>query len=338
MKYISAILNEKLSETLSIVYTVKYNLLIKCIYLLTGIISINAQQNAIEPIVPLCLPEVVNAPGKYYIITQGNSVFFRNKYQIPNNYNIDTSNIIYEFLPLNGVFKKLATSHFVRHHYGAVYYQNNIYMLGGFNQKGNKTNKVYIYQLNNKQWTEKFPNLLKNRALMGAAINGNKIYCIWGDEQSTIEVFDFETNKWSLIEVRYIQSCKPLTEVIGSVSVDNNIYIFGKDGNFKIFNVSDLSIRDGETCPFQLNYFGVTTFNRRIYVAAGSTPQEIDKQVYMYSTVNQSWSKVGKIAVDRCGSGLVFHAGMLFYIGGSPSNMYEQTQPAGEIFIYRPMQ
>jgi len=292
-------------------------------------------QNEPTQIAPFFMPKVVVAKTKYYVLTQGNSPSFRKIFKVKENILEDTSIVAYEFIATGGLFKKISTANFVRSMFGSAYLNGKIYVAGGFDNKGNYTNTFYEFDIGAKTWIKK-TNMSKKRAYLALEAYNNKIYAIFGDQNNSIEVYDPLTAKWEILSVSYGNS-KPLTNITSSTIIDNKIYLFGNDGEFIIFNISNLNIEKGIECPFKLRYFSVASSNRKIYLSAGCNTDNIDNTVYMLNTVTNEWVKAGKISVDRCGSGLVFFGSMLIYLGGSSTNMYYETTPVGEIFIYRPI-
>jgi hypothetical protein len=175
------------------------------------------------------------------------------------------------------------------------------------------------------------------RADLALEVSGNTIYAIYGDEKGTIEAYDELNGKWIIVPFTFTDGMQPLKKVRGSVAIENNIYLLADEGIFEVINVNTRKILTGVKPPFTSSFYGITEFNRKIYVAAGANKDEFDYNVYLFNTLDNTWKSAGKISVDICGAGLVNHGRMLFFLGGSTTNMFQQTTPTGSIFIYRPM-
>jgi len=290
-----------------------------------------------QQVAPFFLPRVINAPGTYYILTQGSSQFLESKFKIPQGILTDTCIVIYEFFPAQGSFKVVARSAFVRHFYGATYFKGRIIIAGGYNANGVATNTVHEFDLNTRKWHERKSTMLQKRAEFSLEACGNTLYAVYGDEKNTVEKFNETIGKWETVARNISGDIKPLKKVRNSVAIDNYIYLFADGGELQVFNASNGNISKGPTPPAQLSFFGITACNRKIFMAAGCDKAGIDYNVYLLNTVDNSWKTAGKISVDLCGSGLVCHGRMLIFTGGSSTHMSEQTKPTGSIFIYRPM-
>ncbi len=163
------------------------------------------------------------------------------------------------------------------------------------------------------------------------------MYAFYGDKNKTIEKYDDSKKQWEVLSIHYAADTKPLGEIRNSVVVDKNIYLFSDGGIFQIYNTQTNTMISGIKPPFQCSYFGVAMYNRKIYVGAGSTNDGIDNNVYLLTTNDNQWKVAGKISVNLCGSGLVNYGNMLFFLGGSQTNILQENQPMGSIFIYRPL-
>lgn len=291
----------------------------------------------VQQVAPFFLPRIVVAPGTYYILTQGSSPFLESKFGVPKGSLADSSIVIYEFFPLQGAFKVVTRSTFVRHFFGAAFYKDKIVIAGGYNASGIPTNNIFIFDLNTRKWQESKSTMLRKRAEFALESYGNTLYAVYGDDKGTLETFNEANGKWQLVTANFAEDAKPLKKIRASFAIDNNLYLFADGGGFQVFNVSSGKISNGVVPPAQSSFFGVTGCNRKIYLAAGVDKSGIDYNVYMLNTVDNLWKTVGKVSVDLCGSGLVCHGRMLIFVGGSSTNMFESTNPAGSIFIYRPM-
>jgi len=68
---------------------------------------------------------MVQAKGKYYVISQSNCEGFRKKFNISNLTLLrDSQVVVYEFNPSGGIVKKLSDAGISRCFFGACYYGN----------------------------------------------------------------------------------------------------------------------------------------------------------------------------------------------------------------------
>ncbi|MCX7985989.1 MAG: hypothetical protein N2662_03520 [Bacteroidales bacterium] len=291
----------------------------------------------LQQVSPFFLPKVITAPGTYYILTQGYSRVLESNFRITSGSLTDSSIVIYEFFPVQGAFKVVARSSFLRTFYGAAFYKNKIIIAGGYNAQGTPTQSVYEFDLQLRKWIERKQGMNQKRAEFALEVSGNKLYAIYGDDKGTIEVYDEALGKWNFVNVAYQENTKPLKKIRASVAIENNIYLFSDESNFLVYNASIGKISNGIAPPINLSFFNVINCNRKIYLAGGCDKSGIDYNVYVFNSVDNTWKNSGKISVELCGSGLVCHGRMLIFVGGSTTNMFEKTTPTGNIFIYRPM-
>jgi hypothetical protein len=311
----------------------KYIVILLCIILLNS--SVKYKYSNQKLTTSFCLPQVVNAKSKYYILSQGNSEFFRNSIHLTTNNLPDTSVQLFEFTPATAILKKISDVAVVRSYFGASYNNGKIYLAGGVNAKGKPTNSFWEFDITGKKWIIK-PNLSNARSNLVLECFNNKIYAISGEPNASVEVFDIAQNKWQLVEIKGTGSLKILPRIVASTIIDDKIYLFGNEGTFQVISLTSNMVDNGPQVPFKLDYFDVVSYNRKIYVSAGATPESIDNTVYSYNTVENSWTKAGQINTTRCGSGIAYFGSMLLFIGGSSENISKQTLLLDDIFIYRP--
>jgi N-acetylneuraminic acid mutarotase len=285
--------------------------------------------------VPFCMPQVVNAKTKFYILSQGNSEYFRNIIHLSTNNLPDTSVLLYEFTPATAIMKKVSDVGIIRTFFGTTYNNGKIYLAGGADNTGKATKTLLEFDIVGKKWSVK-PNMNQARAGLALECFDNKVYAISGEPNSSVEMFDIAQNKWQMLDLKSSNTIKCMSKIIASSIIDNKIYLFGYDGLFQIINLSGLTIENGPQTIFRLDYFDAVVYNRRIYLTSGANADGIDNSVYSFNSIDNTWTKAGRSTTARCGSGLVYFGSMLLYLGGSTENISKQTQLADDIYIYRP--
>ena len=290
--------------------------------------------------VPLMMPQMVQAKGKYYVISQSNCEGFRKKFNISNLTLLrDSQVVVYEFNPSGGIVKKLSDAGISRCFFGACYYGNKIYIAGGYDNKWSPSTSLYEYDLSAKKWTQK-NSMFFPRARFALECSQGFIYAIGGENTNgSIEIYDPLRDLWELVNTKFIPSnMKPLLGIASSAVIDKKIFLIGTSGSaFQIFDPETSVQSEGPMAPAKADYVSIVVYNRRLYIAGGFLTNVINDRVYMYDESEGIWSTVGKIPVPRYGSGLAYYNGMLFYLGGSTTDILQPTVPTDEIFVYRPM-
>jgi hypothetical protein len=285
----------------------------------------------------MMLPQVVQTKTKCYVISQGNTEYFRKQFNIASNaLGSDTEVIVYEFMPANASLRKLSGAGFVRSFFGACINGNKIYIAGGFDSKGKPTSSLFEYDITSKKCTEKNAMFLA-RTRFALECVGGKLYAIGGENTNgSIEVYKPETDIWELVTVKYIPvNLKPMLDITASAVIENKICLLGPSV-FQIFTPGDGIQAEGSTPPMKSKYFDVAVYSKKIYVAGGTTNMGNDDGIYLYNSVEGTWSNVGKIPAPRYGAGLTYFSSMLIYLGGSTVDYSSPAEPNNEIYIYRP--
>ncbi len=290
--------------------------------------------------VPLMMPQMVQAKGKYFVISQSNCEGFQKKLNIKNLALLgDTQVIVYEFNPSSGIVKKLTVTDFARCFFGACCIGNKLYIAGGYDAKWSPSATLYEYDLSAKKWTQKNSMFFPRARFALESIEGF-IFAIGGENTNgSLEKYDPAKDLWELVNTKFIPSnLQPLSGITSSAVIDKKIFLIGTSGSeFQIFNPENAIQSEGPMAPAKSDYFSAVVYNKRLYIAGGLSTNAIDDRVYLYDESEGIWSSVGKIPVPRYGSGLAYYSGMLFYLGGAIAYISKPAEPTDEIFIYRPM-
>jgi hypothetical protein len=290
--------------------------------------------------VPLMMPQVVPAKGKFYIFSQSNFEGFLKKYNILNKSLLpDSQVVVYEFNPSGGIVKKIADAGFGRCFFGACFYSNKLYIAGGYDAKWNATATFFEFDFSTKKWKQK-NSMFIQRARFSLECSDGFIYAIGGEgTNGSIEVYDPLKDLWELVNTKYIPSnIQPLLGISSSSVIDKKIFLLGITGSaFHIFDPGNSVQSEGPLAPAKSDCFSAVVYNKRLYIAGGLADNTINDRVYMYDESEGLWSCVGKIPVPRYGAGLAYYNGMLFYLGGTTADINKPAEPTDEIYIYRPI-
>jgi N-acetylneuraminic acid mutarotase len=285
-------------------------------------------------------PHIITIKGKYYVITQGNFLAFRQK----SNYaelgaeSDSTPGTIYEFIPTTALFKKIADIPAVKCYFGTAFLNNKIYIAGGYNTQWKPTNELYTFDLEKKSWG-KTTYMSANRSRMALEVVKGKLYALYGEgSNGECEVYTPETSKWDKLNTKTIPAkLTPVNECSASATIDNSIYIFSSFGKgFYEYSTSEGILYERALPPFKTDFFDALVVNKKIYIAGGSQADTLDANVYKYDSNDGLWVNVGQINVPRCKSGLMMYGGMLMFLGGSLTDISKPLSITDDLFIYMP--
>jgi hypothetical protein len=287
---------------------------------------------------PMVFPKMIQSKGKCYLIRQGNCEGFRKQFGIPElALGTDSQVVIYEFFPANASLRKLTDVWFSRTFFGACINNNKIYIAGGYDSEWNPTNTFFEFDVTTKKWTTKKTMSKVRTNLALESVNG-KIYAIGGnDTRGSVELFKPETDKWETSNIKYIPSnMKPLEQIVASAVIDNKVYLMGVGSFFQIFNPGERILTEGPAIPSKFEYFSCTVNNKKLYVACGSLKDGFDDNIYLFNSFEGTWTNAGKTPIARYGCGMTSNNNMLFFLGGSKTDLSKPAQPCDEINVYRP--
>jgi hypothetical protein len=287
---------------------------------------------------PMVFPKMIQSKGKYYLIRQSNCESFRKQFGVPElAMEADSQVVIFEFFPANASLRKLTSVWFSRTFFGACISNNKIYIAGGYDSEWNPTNTFYEFDLITKKWTTKKP-MSKVRANIALEFVNGKIYAVGGnDTRGSVESFKPEQDKWETNNIKYIPSnIKPLEQIVSSAVIDNKIVLMGGGSAFQIFNPGEGILTEGPAIPSKFEYFSCTANNKKLYVACGSLKDGFDDNIYLFNSFDGTWTNAGKTPISRYGCGMTSYNNMLFFLGGSKTDLSKPAQPCDEINVYRP--
>jgi N-acetylneuraminic acid mutarotase len=222
-------------------------------------------------------------------------------------------------------------------HTAAVTYGGKLFLVGGFLEDKNPTDRLLIYDPDTNKWSEGNPLPSSRGALAAEVIDGN-IYAIGGvnsthDPVTTNEVYNIEKNTWTTKE----PLPKPKHHIASAV-VDGKIFILGgrllgngeqSEINEALTNMDDNSMYDPKTNtwtdlePMQLRRSGFTASeaNGQIFVFGGQTPQGATDKVERYDPKADQWFTVEDMKYERSGATSKSYNDQIYVIGGQQQGL-----------------
>jgi N-acetylneuraminic acid mutarotase len=241
-------------------------------------------------------------------------------------------NIVEIFDPVNNTWIQSTPLPMSIDHTAAVSYDGKLFLVGGFLEDKNPTDKLLIYDPTNQTWTEGAPLSSPRGALAAEVINGT-IYAIGGVNSThhpvtTNEAYDISTNTWSVKE----PMVKPRHHVASAV-VNDNIYVLGgrllgngqpSEINEALTNMDDNSRYDPENDkwielePMQVRRSGFTAseMNDQVYVFGGQIPQGATNKAERYDPLTNNWTSLPDMDNERSGATSINYEEKIYVFGG----------------------
>nr|WP_245157032.1 kelch repeat-containing protein [Anaerovorax sp. IOR16] len=210
-----------------------------------------------------------------------------------------------------------------------------IYVFGGdttINGVGGIENKVEIYDIATKKWTQGKP-MPTARSYAAAVTIGSKIFVMGGRNDEglldTVEIYDTVNNTW--------ESGIPLPTPrshFGSVSVGDKIYVLGGSDNVKMLNTLDIYDTQSKTWstgePMPTKRYGLTAsvVGNYIYAIGGATTNiqaGIVDKMEIYDIKNNTWTVGKPMSTARRNAVAAVIGNKIFAIGGFGESGYIKT-------------
>jgi N-acetylneuraminic acid mutarotase len=218
-------------------------------------------------------------------------------------------------------------------HGAAVAYEGKIYLPGGFAKGKIPTDRLFIYDLQTKQWQEGKPLPSPRGALTAQIINGT-LYVIGGVNASqvpvnTMDAYDLETGIWT--------TKKPMPTArhhLESAVVDGKLYVLGgrilgdgvasEDMDESLTNYNRVEMYDPQTDMWttkspmleKRSGFAVTSAYGQIYVFGGEGVDDDLASVEKYDPATDKWSHEPSMPSKRIGLEAVSVGNKIYVIGG----------------------
>jgi N-acetylneuraminic acid mutarotase len=223
-------------------------------------------------------------------------------------------------------------------HTAMVSYDDKLYLVGGFLEDKNPTDKLWIYDSSNKTWTEG-ASLSSPRGALAAEVIDGIIYAIGGvnsshDPVTTNEAYNIKNNSWSVKE----PMVKPRHHVASAV-IDGSVYVLGgrllgngepSEINEALTNMDDNSRYDPKTDgwvelePMQVRRSGFTAseMNGQIYVFGGQIPAGATNKVESYNPITNTWTSLPDMENKRSGATSTNYENKIYVFGGQREGLH----------------
>jgi N-acetylneuraminic acid mutarotase len=247
-----------------------------------------------------------------------------------------------EYDPKKDVWSVRTQAPMEMHHFQAVAYNNEIYVLGAFSGKFPHETPIpnlYIYSPSKNEW-RKGPELPSNRlrGAAGAFTYKDKIYLVCGIQDghydghvAWFDVFDPKTNKWEV----FADAPRPRDHLQVDVVKDKLYVVGGRRSSAKTNEPMSLTVKEvdvydfkkgtWETLPEQNNLptqragHTVMAFGGRILVAGGESAAQVPahREVEAYNPARDRWETVMPLTQGRHGTQAVLLNGKVYVVAGS---------------------
>lgn len=222
-------------------------------------------------------------------------------------------------------------------HTAAVEYNDKIYVVGGFLQQKIPTDRLYIYDIDENEWTEGEPLPSARGALTAEIINGT-LYAIGGLNSSQIplntnEAYDLESDSWTT------KAPMPTARHhLSSAVVDGKLFALGgrilgngvpsEDLDEALSNFANNEVYDPQTDSWNIHQpmltkrsgFTAASAGGDIYVFGGEGIGESYDSVERYDPENDEWRYELPMPTERMGLKAVPFTDKIHVLGGQIIN------------------
>jgi N-acetylneuraminic acid mutarotase len=210
-------------------------------------------------------------------------------------------------------------------HAAAAAYNGKLYVVGGgYLNRGDLSNKLFIYDPNINKWTEGEDIPSARGALTANFINGT-LYVVGGIDASGVV-----SDNWAYSPVTntWIEKAPMLTarEHLTSVVIDNKLYVIGGRISGMATNVNANEVYDPitdnwtvlESMPSQRGGLASAVVNGSVYVFGGEVPLRTFDNNEKYDPVSNEWRSELPMLTARHGLAAVAIDDAIYVIGGGP--------------------
>ena len=247
---------------------------------------------------------------------------------------------IEEYDPKTKMWTTLAMAPIELHHFQAISYKNEIYVIGALTRPyphETPWTHFLIYNPKTDTWREgaEIPEN-RRRGSAGVLTRGDKIYLVCGivdghyaDFVPWFDEYDTKTGEWKVLP----DAPRP-RDHFGAVLVDDKVYAAGgRTSHAEIGKVLDLVIPEVDFFDFKTKEWntveaglptprgGTSSIGKGPYLLVmngESTVQEAShSEVEVLDTRTGNWSKLPNLIQGRHGTGVVYYKGKLYVAAGS---------------------
>ena len=210
-------------------------------------------------------------------------------------------------------------------HAAAASYNGKLYVVGGgYLNRGDLSNKLFIYDPTTNKWTEGKDMPSARGALTANFINGT-LYAVGGvDASGAVSdnwAYNPVTNTWT--EKAPLPTAR---EHLTSVVVDDKLYVIGGRTSGMATNVDANEVYNPitdnwtvlESMPSQRGGLASAAANGSIYVFGGEVPARTFDNNEKYDSVSKEWRSELPMPTARHGLSAVAINDVIYVIGGGP--------------------
>ncbi|WP_369878757.1 Kelch repeat-containing protein [Bacillus sp. JNUCC-21] len=249
-------------------------------------------------------------------------------YVLGGTYNGNSTSTTYVYDPKSNVWIQKKSMPQIVSSGSAVVVGEKIYVLGGsYWSNGTRVQlqTVLIYDTQNDTWEKGTDMPVKGSSFGSAAVIGNKIYVVWGNNEgpSSNYCYDTEQKSWSK------KNDLPLSIHGATVqTVDNKIYLMGGSDQNLIppkttydviyeYNQSTDSWLEKQNLITGVAFAASTVLNGEVYIIGGATSnKEVSAKVQVYNPKDNTISECKEIKNARMAAGAATIGQDLYIIGG----------------------
>ncbi len=227
------------------------------------------------------------------------------------------------------------------HHFQAVEYKGEIYVLGAFTgdyPHETPLPRIYIYNPRKNQWRKgaEIP-AERRRGSAGVTVYGDKIYLVcgitdghWDGHVNWLDEYDPKTNQW-----RQLPDAPQARDHFQAAVVGNQLFVAGgRRSTQKIKRVLDLTVPEVDIFDFKANTWktlpasaniptqrgGCTSvvLGNRVIVIGGESPQKLaHNQTEAFDFKTNTWQALSPLQTGRHGTQAVVHGNKIYIVAGA---------------------
>jgi N-acetylneuraminic acid mutarotase len=202
-----------------------------------------------------------------------------------------------------------------------------IYVIAGYDENGNSTDSVFVYNPATNTWASAHPLPGLNNH-NNAAVAAGKLYS-FGGRSSTTYLYDPTNDSWA--PVATLNLGRGDTAAVGVIN--DRIYVAGGDpaGNaMEVFNPAANTWTTLAPMSVARNHCGGGVINGKFYVVGGRGAAGAPTALEAYDPQSNTWSVRAPMPTGRSGIGVGVVNGELYVFGGEIPNLH------AEVEVYNP--
>lgn len=261
--------------------------------------------------------------------------------------------------PARNAWEVLAPAPMEFHHFQAIAFDHEIYVLGALTGKyphEKPLQHFLIFNPQTKTWREG-PALPKDR-LRGSAgvfVKGHRIYVVcgiqdghWDGHVTWFDCYDTKTKTWSRLP-----DAPRARDHFQAALIGNKVYLAGgRTSHAAIGKVLDLTIAAVDVYDFKSGTWttlkqnlptlraGTTSLSIPPYLVVlhgeSNTQVPAHSEVEAYHTKTNTWISLPKLNLGRHGTGAVYHKGKIYTVAGSANRGGGPETNAMECLDFKP--